>query len=405
MGFRPKKDVLNSISTRSRMRNGSLSTVYDAYLGYDPYSKKQKRIQSTSLHELRKEIERFYVEHRSAGDAAARLKPHEAMDARNALDLLAAAGHASSLTEIVENFLGASGTGHRTVMFQDALRKFLASQIGKTDVYTKNLRRRIGTFMDSFGPERPISAVTASDVTGDLRRRLLDEKNPKTWKTYNNHLGDLKTFFSWCTRSEQGYITKSPLADVKRLTIAWHDPAYMKPDAVARLFRTLATGSEGRREDLADAILSFFCGMRQEEIKRIREGKNSVNVDVANGFIRIVKCKGATNGIRPRAFNIPEPALTWMRAFDFDAAVMRPNNRFRRHLLKYAEAAGVPLPENAGRHTFITMHTAAYHDQQKLTNIVGNTEDIRANSYDGVEIEANGRAYFEITPRSLGISL
>jgi hypothetical protein len=71
--------------------------------------------------------------------------------------------------------------------------------------------------------------------------------------------------------------------------------------------------------------------------------------------------------------------------------------------VKYAKEAGVSLPENAGRHTFITMYAAAYHDQAKLTSIVGNTEGVRANSYDGVEVETNGVAYFAIMPGTAAV--
>jgi len=407
MSYRPKKEVLATIGKRTRIRNGVESVMFDAYLGYDPYSKKQKRIQCADEAELRAQVERFYIEHRTGGDAAARLKPHEALDAREALDLLSVAGECISLAETVRRYLGGSTASKRAdaVTFETALTKFLDSQLGKTAVYLKGLRSHIGSFMDDFGPQRPISDVTAADVTASLRKRILDEKDQKTWKTYNNHLGDIKTFFNWCTKSEQGYIGKSPIEDVKKLIIAWKDPAYVKAEDIGKLFTAIAAGVEERREDLADAILSFFCGMRQDEIKRVREGKEAVNVDVANGFIRVVKCKGSTKGIRPRAFNIPEPALTWMRAFDFSAAVMKPNNQFRRHLVKYAAEAKVTIPENAGRHTFITMHAAAYHDQPLLTSIVGNTEGVRANSYDGVEIEANGKAYFSITPESLNLKL
>lgn len=406
MSYRPKKEVLATIGTRKRTRRGNEYVIYDAYLGYDPYSKKQKRMQSTDLSYLKAQVERFYIEHRVGGDAAARLQPHEASDAREALDTLSEAGEHISLTEVVKRYLSGSTASKRAscVTIQEALAKFLDSQIGKTPVYIKGLRIHIGAFMDGFGPQRKVSEVSASDVTENLRERLLDEDDQKTWKTYNNHLGDLKTFFNWCTRSEQGYIEKSPIADVKKLIIAWKDPEYVKAEDIGKLFTAIAAHSD-KREDLADAILSFFCGMRQEEIKRVREGKEAVNVDVENGFIRVVKCKGATKGIRPRAFNIPEQALTWMRAFDFSAAVMKPNNQFRRHLVRYAAEAKVSIPKNAGRHTFITMYSAAYHDQVKLTSIVGNTEGVRANSYDGVEVEANGKAYFSITPESLKLKL
>lgn len=407
MSYRTKKDVLAGIGKRKRTRNGEECIVYDAYLGYDPYSKKQKRIQSSSLADLKAQIERFYIEHRIGGDAAARLKPHEATDAREALDLLAAHGEDISLVETVKRYLGGSTAAKRTndTKLSDALAKYQDSQIGKSLGYLRSIKYHVGAFIDHFGPEKFVSDVTSADVVNDLRATILKKDDPKTWKTYNNHLGNLKTFFKWCMKSEQGYIDKDPLVDVERIILAWKDPAYVNVEDVKKLFKAIAEGSRDCREDLADAVLSFFCGMRNAEIGRVRDGKDAVNVDVENGYIRVVKCKGSTQGKRPRAFTIPEPALTWMRAFDFATAVMRPNPLFRLHLVEYAKAAGVKIPKNAGRHTFITMHAAAYHDQNLLSSIVGNTESVRANSYDGVEIEANGREYFTITPESLGVTL
>lgn len=406
MSYRSKKEALASIHERKRVRNGENYTIFEVFLGYDNVTRAQKRLSANTIVELKRRIADFYDSLASGGAAATTFTPYEATDARMALDLLSQHGRSISLVECVRRVLGTpDAVPAHSVTVQEAYTRFLAAQIGKTDIYIRGLRGRIGAFMDSFGPERPIGEVTAAGVTEYLKKRLVDKEDPKTWKTYNNHLGDLKTFFNWCTRSEQGYLARSPLGDVKKLVIAWKDPEYLRAEDVGKLFRTIALGSADRREDLADAVLSFFCGMRQDEIKRVREGKQAVNVDVANGFIRVVKAKGATKGVRPRAFTIPEPALSWMRAFDFDAAVMRPNDLFRRHLLSYAKDAGIELPANAGRHTFITMYAAAYHDQSKLTSIVGNTEGVRANSYDGVEIEANGRAYFAITPQSLGVNL
>ena len=127
MSYRSKKEVLATIGTRIRVRNGKPYTVYDAYFGYDPYSKKQKRLQSTDKSDLIAQVERFFIEHRIGGDAAARLKPHEASDAREALDLLAASNEHISLTECVKRFLSGSTAGNRAsfVAFQDALEKFL----------------------------------------------------------------------------------------------------------------------------------------------------------------------------------------------------------------------------------------------------------------------------------------
>ena len=87
-----------------------------------------------------------------------------------------------------------------------------------------------------------------------------------------------------------------------------------------------------------------------------------------------------------------------MRSFDFLAAVQEPNPSFREHLVARAKEAKIALPKNAGRHTFITMFEAAHHDTNALSGIVGNTDAVRSKSYNGVELEREGRAYFQIMP-------
>jgi hypothetical protein len=399
MSYLPKKAVIDGIRTRKRVRNGSETTIYDAYLGYDPFSGKQRRMQNADLDKLKAEIDKFYVAHKAGGDAAVRLKAHEALDAREALDLLAQRGKAVSLTEVVRNWLGGSGaTPACDKTLGDAYDGFMASLVGKSPDYLKTLRSHIGSFISEFGRDTQLASVTAQAVVRNLKERILDKDNEKTWKTYNNHLGDIKTFFGWCAKSEQGFIGVSPIADVKKIVLRYHDPEYVKAEDIGRLFAALVGHKDESPSDLADAILSFFCGMRQCEIDRVREGPGAVEINLDEGFVIVKKGKGYTRGIRKRSFTLSEQAKAWMHSFDFMAAVAVSNKQFRRHLVERAKEAKVKLPKNAGRHTFITMYAAAYHDQSKLTSIVGNTEGVRANSYDGVEVEANGRAYFGIMP-------
>lgn len=415
MSYRTKKDVLSNISTRRKRRDGVEYTTHDAYLGYDPYTGKQVRMQSSDLAELKARIERFYVEYRAGGDAAARLKPHEATDAREAIDLLAAHGKRLSLAEVVRNWLDGSGSPEgasksvektpegRGKTLGEAYDAFMESLVGRSKIYERTLKSRLGAFVDDFGRETGLDCITAGAVVKSLEGRLLDRNDDRTWKTYNNHLGDIKTFFGWCAKSTQKYIEASPVAEVEKLVIPYHDPEYVRAEDIGRLFEAIVRHSRKNPADLADAILSFFCGMRQCEIARIRNGEKSAKIvlDAPEPFIRIVEVKGATRGERPRVIRFSDQALAWIRSFDFASAVTIPNKQFRRHLVEYAGEAGIALPANAGRHTFITMHAAAYHDQNLLSSIVGNTEGVRANSYDGVEVETNGRAYFAITPESL----
>lgn len=400
--YRSKKEVLSSIRKRSFVKNGSNYTIFEAFLGSDPVKKKKVRIAKSSEAELKKAISEFFLKLSSGGESAVSLSPYEATDARRAFDLLEQHKISYSLLYIVRAFIDKSAAGsiqkECTTTVGEAWKLYLQSISARSVAYQKCVRSRIGNWVASFGASRLLSEVTASSVKSDLMERVYDDKDDKTWKTYNNILGDLKTFIHWCCSSEQAFITEDPLANMKRLEIGYKQPEYMKAKEVEKLFRVIEMHKDESPADLADAILSFFTGMRQIEIDRIREGEDAVKISLEDEFIRVIKCKGSLRGIRPRAFKIPPQALAWMKTFDFLSAVRIPNSKFRRHLIEYAREANIKLPKNAGRHTFITMFEAANHDQARLSAIVGNTESVRSRSYNGVEIEREGKAYFEILP-------
>ena len=404
MSYRKQKDVIASITARKHTRNGTEYNVYEVFLGRDPLTKKQKRLYSMSKTQLKSYIADFYAKLEAGGSIAVTFTHLQAADARTAFDLLEHHKSTLSLTDCVRRVLDAPAevdTCTKTV--SDAVQAFMVAKGGKSQDYLKTLKGHLGKWAQNFGPNRMLSEITAAEVKDDLMARLYDEDDQKTWKTYNNHLGDIMTFTAWCAKPEQAYITRNPLAGMSKITIPYRTPDYVRAEDIGKLLVTIWNHRQESPADLADAVLSFFCGLRQCEIARVRDGESAVRVSLEDRFIRVVKCKGATRGIRPRAFEIPEPAFTWMKSFDFMSALQISNNQFRRHLVDYAAEAKVKLPANAGRHTFITMYAAAYHDQKKLTEISGNTEGVRANSYDGVESERNGKAYFAITPQSLAI--
>ena len=394
MSYLKKSEVLASVKTRIQHIDGADYPIYEAYLGVDPYTHKPVRKAAKSKEKLRKVVDEFYRRIAAGGDTANLLTAYQTMDARNALDLLAAAKNTLSLTECVRRFLANAETAFNcTVTVGNAYREYLAAQQGKSEGHIKSVTNRVGTWAELFGGDKLLSEVTQKAVEDDLLHRFYDANNEATKTTYNGNLGYLKTFFQWCVDKE--YLDKNPVAKLKAMSIGWRDPEYMKPDAVEKLFRVLERRGG---PDLADAILSFFCGMRQAEIERVRLGDSAVVIDLDERYIRVIKCKGALHGVKPRAFTIPDTAYAWMRSFNFLTAARTDNPHSRNHLVAAAKEAGVEIPANAGRHTFCTMFAAAFHDQAALSAIVGNTEQMRSKHYDGVTNEREGKAYFAILP-------
>lgn len=400
--YRSKREVLSSIKERIAFKNGVKYTIFSAFLGRDPLTNEKKRIARASKDELKEYITDFYRKLDKGGDSAVTLDHAQAADAKAAYDLMAQFGIDMSLADCVRAYATQKAygkiKGECKTTIGDAWYRYNGTLCLKSEAYRKCVVSRVGKWVSVFGESRLLSEVSAADLKAYLMANVYKPSVPGTAKTYNNVLGDIKTFIHWCCSKEQDMLASDPLDGMKKMEIGYRQPEYIKAEDAAKLFAVLERHKAEAPADLADAILSFFCGMRTIEIERVREGENAVKISLEDHFIRVIKCKGSTRGIRPRAFRIPEQAEAWMRSFDFLAAVQEPNPSFREHLVARAKEAKIALPKNAGRHTFITMYEAAHHDTNALSGIVGNTDAVRSKSYNGVELEREGKAYFRILP-------
>lgn len=399
MAYLKKSDVLKSIKRRVQKSGDTQYTIFEAYLGVDSLSGKPVRKAAKDREKLESDIADFYKRLSAGGESAVLLNARESADARNALELLESAASTLTLTDCVRRILDSIDREPRcTTTVGAAFANYTKEQESKSKGQQNTVRSRVGSWVARFGGERLLSDVTAKEVAKDLEKTYLKVVNEKTKTTYNGCLGYIKTFLAWCAKDAQGYIAKNPIEGLELKTKAYVKPEYMTSADVEKLFRVLERRGG---PDLANAILSFFCGVRQCEIARFSKGPKAVEIDLDEGYITIFEVKGHLRGIMPRSFTIPTQALAWMKSMpDFVAAARTPNRKFRDGLRSAAKEADVALPENAGRHTFCTMFEAAHHDSNALSAIVGNSEDVRKHHYNGVAKPQDGRAYFTILPSS-----
>lgn len=395
MSYRPKKAVLDGITVRRRERHGVVQTVYDAYLGYDPFSRKQKRLQASTLEELKTKIQKFYVALSSGGDAAVRLKPDEAIDARGALDLLAQANMPISLTEAVRRLLRgeSAAPSNCTTTVGKAYDAYYASFGNEQVQHKKAVFYRVGAWVEDFGRDRMLSDATAKDIDEWLKKKCANSP-----KTFNNHLTYIKTFFNWCIKRPRGWIAENPVEGMDKKRIAYKEPEYMAPGDVERVFRELEKMKSTRPDLLAYGILSFFCGVRREEILRMAQMPDAATVNIEDETVIIRKPKGWTKGITPRSFPIQGNALAWMKSFPFEASVKDIGDHCADDVKEIARRLHVTMPKNAGRHTFITMHVAAFGNPSNTDAIVGTSAKMRVSNYCGLTSKKNGEEYFAIMP-------
>lgn len=396
MGYLPKKTVENGIKKRVRRdKLGRERISYEAYFGTDPFTKFAVRMTRASESELKKDIRDFYQRHQFGGDAAARLTPIQAIDAKNAFDALAEAGVNISLAEAVRGYLGGSARVPDNASAITIGKAWSVFYDGKKEGDDKRTHKySTGKFVEAYGIDRQLALVTAKEVVAYLDKNYGNLKP----KTYNSNLLSLKTFFNWCAKDEQKYLVESPIKAVKFKPEPWEEPEYMKPVDVERLFRLLESVKGEHPEYLAQAVVGFFCGTRAVEIRRMAMVEGAAKIHLDDEMIRIAMGKGFQRGKTPRAFHIEPTAMAWMRSFDFIGALKKVNGKTVAEIYAFARKHKIPVFHNCARHTFITYHVSAYGDPAKTQAIVGTSARYRAMNYCGLASKADGEAYFRIWP-------
>ncbi len=399
MSYLPKAVVERGIKKRVRKdKLGRERIGYEAYFGTDPFTKFAVRITRASEDELRRDIKDFYLRHQAGGDAAVRLTPIEAIDAKNALDLLHEAGVKISLADAVRCYLNGDAQkrqGDLRITVGAAYAEYYASKGEGAD--KNKTAATVGKWLKETGENVLLGNVAAKDVVEYLKRHYGDRKP----KTYNSHLLYLKTFFNWCAKDERRYLAESPIRLIKPKEEPWEEPEYMKAADAEKLFRLLEGEKDAHPEYLAYAVINFFCGSRAVEIQRSAAlGDEAVRINLDDEMVRIAKGKGYQRGKRPRAFHIDATALAWMKSFDFLKAVKMITGKTQGEIYKLARKNGIPVFQNCGRHSFITYHVAAYGDPAKTQAIVGTSAKMRAENYCGLASKAEGEAFFRILPKA-----
>ena len=340
---------------------------------------------------------------RDAYGSKVNLDSEARLEAYRAAELLRP--HGKTISDAVRYYLEHLEKAAYSVPFSDLagrVREEFARRLAKDEVserHAQSLRETLKKLEARFGPEL-VSAITVEAV----REWLLGL--PLAVKTRNRHRGYAGTIFNLAL--DYGYTTFNPVAKIKKFnerTNGADEVSIFSAEETERLFRAVDP------EAIPFLTLSFFCGIRPATLERLDwrdvrfeekrvivpgyKGKNGTRYQVtlqenALAFLRPYRRKSGSLLVPARAIN-RESAL-----FGSPSPVAT-----RRLIKQAARHAGLLLPDNAGRHTFISMHVAAFESVDK-TSLEGNTSPrmIRTTYLDVVSKE-EARRYWQIGPDSV----
>lgn len=396
MAFLPIRTVINNIQRRKRMIAGRSYIIYDAYLGINPTTRKPVRMAMVNKKDLEDAIRARYKGIQGLRGSEVMLTPEQIKDAAQAILTLSDANMEISLTECARLAIASPLLGEKYKVEQASTKTLgetfneYRAQYTEGTANRKTIDSRVGRFVNMLGAEFPISAVTASEVEKYCEQY-------KNQKTYNNCFTYIRTFLNWCAAKKQKYISENPLEGIKIVAPRWKRPEYLTSVQTEKIFRALEK-DESRRNCLAYAIISFFCGVRAAEIERGASTDEAMEIDIPNKTITIIQVKRYTQGAHPRSFTIPDNALAWMQSFDFLSAWKQITTKTIDGIIATAESVGIEYPRNAARHSFITHHYAAYESLDRTCKIAGTSAAMVKDNYSGLGKQPDGLAYFNIMP-------
>lgn len=397
MSIRNKADVLKSIRRIERNRpDGVLSVTFEVSFGRNQLGKKMRKCFG-SLAEAKKAVEEFFRLQRQQGEVALNvLRPAQVYDAAEAIQVLSEAGVRLSLREVANAYLDALQSKRKPITARtlgEAYDEYLAAMSNKSTAHTNAIGTRVGAWVEATGRDRQLASIRQEDVVP-----YLELKKKASLKTYNNVLSYLKMFFKWCADGGRCYLQESPLDHVSVEAIPYREPEYLRVNDVRAIVSAMETHPHASFL-LSYAALNFFCGIRNDEIGRLAEFP--ADILLQDNTVRISRVKGWTLGRMPRAFSIPDNAGEFLKLHykpDTLSHYKRPQVMFRRMLNEIGQKLGIRIPENAGRHSFITYHVAAFGDPGKTEGIAGTSRKMRCSHYMGLTSKADGEAYFNIRP-------
>jgi integrase len=226
---------------------------------------------------------------------------------------------------------------------------------------------------------------------------------PLAVKTRNRHRGYAGTIFNLAL--DYGYTTFNPVAKIKKFNVRTNgadEISVLSAEETERLFRAVDP------EAIPFLTLAFFCGIRRATLERL----DWRDVRFAEKRVIVPGYKGK-NGTRYQV-TLQENALAFLRPYLRESgsllaparAINREGAAFgspspvatRRLIKEAASQAGLLLPDNAGRHTFISMHVAAFESIDKTALEADNSSEIIKKDYLDLVTREEAEWFWNIRP-------
>jgi integrase len=312
----------------------------------------------------------------------------------------------TSLKEAVDFYIKRHPIGLPPKTVREVVDELIESKTksGRSDVYVKDLRLRLGQFADSFNVR--ISTITGKQIEDFLRaprpaRGKEGKARTLSGRTQNNFRKLIKTLFKLAVK--RGYLPKDhdeldavELADEENGDIEIFTPVELRKLFSACLAPVKERGKMRDREVMVPYLaIAAFCGLRSAEIARL--DWSEVHLTGAEHFIEVKASKAKTAS--RRTVPISDNCAAWLAPFAQQSGPVCPFERPDKQCFYYVgPAAKVECKHNGLRHSFISYRLAQIKNVHQVSLEAGNSPQMVFAHYRQLVTETQATEWFGIVP-------
>jgi site-specific recombinase XerC len=329
-------------------------------------------------------------EHSELHPVVTKLTQDQIAEAENAFSRL---GTRYSLTYALDFFLKHYCEPDVVLSLEESTDRFLEAKAEQIrDRSRIQLKSTLSQFKE-FAENCHVHEVTQQLVERFLRSiRAKDGKNPATKRTWNNYRSDLHNFFAWCSNPQRRWISINPVSDIPKQKTGRDIPESLTVGEARKLMEYVAEYKGGI---LAKYFaLALFGGLRtgtDGELQKLALHKDRPKlIDLERGVIHVPPEISKTHDYRQ--VMIRDNLKAWLTTFggeiipkNFDREVKGVREKFK-------------LGQDVLRHTFFSMHVAAFKSVGEAALEGGNTEAVIKKHYLNLSSYKEGAEFWKIMP-------
>ena len=301
----------------------------------------------------------------------------------------------TSLKEVVDFYLKRHPIGLPQKTVQEVVNELVEAKenAAKSELYTKELKRRLGKFAQAF--QIHLSLVTGKQVEDFIRGLGV------AGRTQNNFRQLINTLFRFAVK--RGYLPKDhdemgavELADNGSGEIEVFNPAELRKLFNACLAPVQERGKWRDREAMIPYLaIAAFCGLRSAEIARL--DWSEVHLTGAEHFIEVKAAKAKTAS--RRTVPIPDNCARWLAPFVQESGPVCPFERPDKQCFYYlGPAAELEWKHNGLRHSYISYRLAEIKNVHQVSLEAGNSPQMVFKHYRQLVSETQATEWFGIVP-------